>query len=126
MTLGLVSLLRVRHKPLTVQWPLYTRCLMDDYGHLAGGNRYNLISQGAGKNQIHRKVIRMEWKCDLCGKTAHGKVSRLSNKIFFCQGCREIHWDGIGPLHEPRFIQAFSNAGIELPARNDKGWYPLS
>lgn len=67
----------------------------------------------------------MEWHCDLCDQTGFGRVSTYTNKVFFCQSCRQIHWDGVGPVYEERFIIALEKAGVSLPSRNDKGWFPL-
>lgn len=68
----------------------------------------------------------MEYKCDLCGRTGSGNISRLSNKLFFCSNCRDIHWDGVGPAQEEKFVAALLKAEVALPQRNSKGWFPLN
>lgn len=75
----------------------------------------------------------MKIKCDLCGHNNtfgngeyDGKPSEHDNRIFFCNSCRNVHWDGIGPMHEKKFVEALTKHGLDLPERNEKGWYPLS
>ncbi len=36
-----------------------------------------------------------------------------------------MHWDGIGPSHENKFVSLLEQKNIPLPQRNEKGWYPL-
>lgn len=75
----------------------------------------------------------MKINCDLCDRSTNfgggqydGKPSALNNKIFFCNNCRSVHWDGIGPAQEQKFISVLRHHNIPLPERNEKGWYPLS
>ena len=75
----------------------------------------------------------MKKQCDLCGYhkafgggVYDGKPSAYDSRIFFCNNCRRVHWDGIGPHHEKKFAEVLSKYGLDLPARNEKGWYPMA
>ena len=74
----------------------------------------------------------MKLLCDLCDRQTNfgsgqydGKPSALDNTLFFCNNCRQIHWDGIGPSHENKFVSLLEQKNIPLTQRNEKGWYPL-
>jgi hypothetical protein len=65
----------------------------------------------------------MEYKCDLCGRTRWGHVSELTNKLFFCRNCRDVHSDGIGHAQERKFITACEGAGVIMPANLQNSWW---
>jgi hypothetical protein len=70
-------------------------------------------------------------KCDLCNMSFQFGHHRYDGKhlasynMSVCNSCLRGNWDGVGPAREEAFIKHLQTNNITLPARNDKGWYPL-
>jgi hypothetical protein len=71
-----------------------------------------------------------QYRCDLCRMPVIYGPHRYDGhwieqyELFLCRPCYAGNWDGIGPMLEPLFVAHLTKHGIELPARNTKGWYP--
>jgi hypothetical protein len=68
--------------------------------------------------------------CELCGREVqmgpHRYVGHMiaSIKLFLCDACFEMNWDGFNPRHEKKLIAHFQAKSIPVPERNQKGLIP--
>lgn len=45
-------------------------------------------------------------------------------RLVICRGCYACNWDGWGPCWEDTLERHLQVRGVEIPERNEKGWYP--
>jgi len=69
-------------------------------------------------------------KCDLCDRLFQFGPGRYKGKLIehyqmiLCNSCFKSNWAGFPPGLEGKFVAHLGSKAIELPERNEAGWYP--
>ena len=72
----------------------------------------------------------IEASCDLCDEmdsagNGDWSVSVLPHyNLTVCKACYRGSYDGFGPVAEPSFVAHMRKHNLNLPPRNENGWYP--
>lgn len=77
------------------------------------------------------KAFKIMCECVLCKTSFQAGIDIYEGhyiqkyKMNICSNCYKGNHDGISTFYEKIFEKHLSNNGINVPKRNDKGYYPL-